>query len=246
MWEELTDAKPVNPLAQALRRKAVSLPQFTAFLDEVYLISAPPSMHAWLKLQSSSVNMSALERYLVSGDTPMVVSAITALSGQLNKDGLAMALFSFGLPPQSNRPTAVNPSQGSISNDPIVFFQDSGEITEEVAREQVQLRADAASVASNQSLLLLLASLAQQRDVDAVKAIQEPALRRLIAFDGHLQRALQGGFGLITSQCMALRSLVERDLELKILGQRASKPPDYQIRAFRSARLGRLQQVHGH
>ena len=183
LWEELTDARPANPLAQALRRKAASLPCFTAFLGDAYLISTAPSMHAWMKLQTPNVHVAALERYLASGDTSSVASAIEALCGQLDTGRLAMALFSFGIPPPStSQPAAVaSPTEGSL-NAPIVFFQDMGEISEEGARERVQLRADAACVARDPLLLQRLAFLVQQRDIDAVKAVHEPALRRLIAF----------------------------------------------------------------
>ena len=117
-------------------------------------------------------------------------------------------------------------------------------------RQLSQLKIDAEYIAGSARLMSILRAFQALKDSrqdallqGALEQCSEPAVIRLVQYNGDVAQALQGGYGPIASVCTSLRDVIERRLENLVLGEGHAYMPDRQTKAFRAARLGSLRKL---
>ena len=211
-------------------------------------------------------------RPIVMGSTNLDI--INGLVGNLDSGALSAVIFDFqnkmsalASATESERQMAANakamaeafaksmPSH-STSHDPMnvhVIVDDKNKTTSETEkREFSQLRIDADYIVNTSTASALIEKLVRLRDIDdgkyfadAIAAVTDQHVLRLIHSDLDIAKALQGGFDAIAQNVNAIRSTLERRLETAVLGSRSStvNRSDRLVRAFRHARRGNLSKV---
>ena len=114
-----------------------------------------------------------------------------------------------------------------------------------------QLRADAfiiqhdAAAQRTLKMLMVLKDANPDMFLSTVKIIDDERLLRLLntCSDKGYSSILQGGFEDLGLQLSSIRSVIERNLEKFILGEQSSDPPERVTKAFRNARLGRIDKL---
>ena len=115
-----------------------------------------------------------------------------------------------------------------------------------------QLRADAFVIQHDASaqktlkgLMLIKDTIPEHMFIKTIKTIDDERLLRLLnqCTDKDYTSILQGGFEDLGLQLSSIRTVIERQLEKFIFGEQSSEPPERVTKAFRNARLGRIDKL---
>jgi hypothetical protein len=261
---------PAASLAESLRN-AASQGDFDAFLKDAYRLTVKESMWSWMSLAAASVHMSKLDAFLVKGGARSNAQAIAAFKrdhsvggglslGSLQEFLLEVAdgMETLGAGGNASVPNLVPPPPPppppvpfmQMGSAPMVLYNQTTSATNTETRTESQLRLDAAEVHRSEKLQRILQAMItlKENQLDGaletmIQSCKEPAVLRLIQFEGNIEQALQGGYSPIAASCSSLRDVLERRLEYHILGDGHAVVPNRQSKAFRMARLGKLKQL---
>ena len=257
-----------HPNADKFRLAAKAPADWDSFLMESAKTTFPPSRAASAVTSGEHVMKGGLERYILK-NKDAATSYLDAHLG-LNMDESQLLDVFFGMADaveEAAKPTS-SLGSGGVSGAVVPMptaFGGSGmppihlhvpaanqkASTEADNRLINQLRADALAVQQDASAQKTLNGLKLIKDsnpdmfLKTIKNIDDERLLRLLnhCSDKDYASILQGGFEDLGLQLSSMRGVIERHLEIFIFGEHSSEPPERVTKAFRNARLGRIDKL---
>lgn len=259
---------PSHPLAKIFLDKASSAADSESFLESSVGITFPFNRQVWAAAQSSYVWMGALQSFLSKGGPLSDAAVLNLLPPDMNSAHLSSSLYeldeaisnhtaSLAPPPppppsSSMGPGGALPFQIHVNMDAMQSSTNGKQVSETDKRSLNQLRLDADYISRTPSAMLILEKLIGIKNLndpemlnDAVLNITNEQILRLIHTELDVSAALKGGHESLSASLFNLRGVLERRLELAVLGDRRSAIPqsDRLVRAFRAVKRGKLSQV---
>ena len=250
-----------HALATALRSKCAD-GQFDVAVMTAFRLTLPASRWAWAESSTSAyIHTGALDAFLKKGKSASDAAAIAGLADDLSADDVHLFLSDVcsvldGETPQRATPMdTLHPPPPPPFGQPggsaaMVMWKEGSSKDEHENRQLAQLKIDAEYIAGSARLMAILRAFQALKDSrqdallqGALEQCSEPAVVRLVQYNGDVAQALQGGYGPIASACTSLRDVIERRLENLVLGEGHAYMPDRQTKAFRAARLGSLRKL---
>ena len=256
-----------QPLADRFRRAAVDSGTWDDFLLKTLPTTFPADRRATAATGGEFVQKGGLERYIKRGKEAAIKYLDANLGSNLDDDQLLDCFYgladcieeaknaspSSGGGAAAGAGGAIAGGAGTSTAMPTFHFHvpTNNKSSEEESRMVDQLRADAHAIQSDPAAQRKLQALVMLKDsdadmfLDALKKNSDDRLTRLLnhTTDKTFSTILQGGFESLGLQLSSMRNIIERNLERFIFGDNSSLPPERVTRAFRNARLGRLDTL---
>ena len=242
---------------------------FDEFMKSGYKLFTAEGRWAWLEKAESLVHLDVFEAFLLKGGSVSNEAAINVLPSNMSLGSLQSFVFQVASAQEAVGPGPgekvtsahamgeISSGDGTWTDKPLILYTNTGggssggsSEKSEQSRVASQLREDAQKIADKKELQDELMALIQLKErgkdrqlVAAIDECEEPALIRLIQYDGDISQALQGGFTKVAGACESLRNVLERRVEVFCLGENHPPIPTRQRTSFRSARLGKLKEL---
>ena len=251
-----------HALASALKAKC-AVGEFDTAVLTAYRLTLPASRWAWAENSTSLyIHTGALDAFLKKGKSASDAAAIAKLDDNMSADDVHLFLSDVCAALEAQAPGTSSNVGSSLAPPPpppfgqpggsaaMVLWKESSKTDEHETRELSQLKIDAECCAGSTRLMAILRAFQALKDSrqdallqGALEQCSEPAVIRLVQYNGDVAQALQGGFGPLASVCTSLRDVIERRLENLVLGEGHAYVPDRQTKAFRAARIGSLRKL---